>query len=144
MAIGARKFLPMTLLLLFVGAAYAETPEQIKALDRQWAEATMHADAAALNRLLSDDLTYTHTGGDTQTKREFIASLAKHELRYDSIEFENSTARVYGNTAVTVNRLRIKLTVDNKNVNLHPCFLHVWVKQNGRWQLVAHQATKIE
>jgi len=144
MAIRSSRFLAVTLFLLFAGAAYAETPEQIKALDHQWAEATMHGNAAALNRLLSDDLTYTHTGGDTQTKREFIASLAKGELHYDSIEFEQATARVYGNTAVSTSRLRIQLTVGDKKVNLHPCFLHVWVKQNGRWQLVAHQATKIE
>jgi ketosteroid isomerase-like protein len=143
MAIPARKSLSLIIFLLLASGTYAETPEQVKALDREWAQATVRADVATLSRLLSDDLIYTHTDAETQTKREFIASVSKGEIRYNSIEFEGSTARVYGNTGVTVSRLRIKLTVGNRHVNLHPIFLHVWVNQNGRWQMVAHQATKI-
>lgn len=60
----------------------------------------MHADAAALKHTLADDLTYTHTGGNTQTKAEFISSLREKKMRYNSIEFEDANARVYGNTAV--------------------------------------------
>jgi hypothetical protein len=45
--------------------------------------------------------------------------------------------------AVTFSRLRVKPHRETK-VSLHPCFLHVWVKKNVRWQMVAHQATKIE
>lgn len=144
MTMSARKSLAFLLVLLFAGSMYAETPEQVKALDREWAEATMHADVKALNRLLSKDLTYTHTDGQMQTKREFIDSVRKGEIHYDSIEFEASTARVYGNASVTVSRLRIRLTIGDRTVKLHPCFLHVWVKKNGRWQMVAHQATKID
>jgi len=81
----------------------------------------MHADVTALTRLLSDDLICTHTDGERQTKREFIASITKGDIRYDAIEFEDSTARVYRNTGVTVSRMRIKLTVANTDVKLHPC-----------------------
>jgi len=122
----------------------AETPQRGKALDRRWADATMHADSAALNQLLADDLTYTHTGGNTQTKAQFIASVTQGQPRYESIEFEEQNARVYENTIVTTSRLRVRLKLDGGEVSLHPCFLHVWVKNRGRWQLVAHQATKIE
>lgn len=139
-----RKSVPLFVILLLASACCAETPEQVKALDRQWAEATTKADASALNQLLSDDLTYTHSTGETQSKAEFIASVSKGEIRYNSIRFESSKARVYGDTAVIVSHLRIKLTTGGKNIDLHPCFLDVWVKKNGRWQMVAHQATKID
>ena len=144
MANGSRASLALIITLLLAAACCAETPEQVKALDRQWAAATTKADVAVLNRLLSDDLTYTHSTGETQSKTQFIASVSKGEIRYNSIEFESSNARVYGNTAVIVSHLRIKLTIGGKNINLHPCFLDIWVKKNGRWQMVAHQATKID
>jgi ketosteroid isomerase-like protein len=138
------RFAIFVAVLAPVISMHAETPEQAKALDRTWADATMHANAAALNQLLADDLTYTHTGGNTQTKAEFIASVTHGQIQYEAIAFEEQNARVYENTIVTTSRLRVRLKVDGGEVNLHPCFLHVWVKNNGRWQLVAHQATKIE
>jgi ketosteroid isomerase-like protein len=66
---------------MLLTVAHAETTEQGKALDRKWAEATTHADVAALNQILSDDLTYTHSSGNTQSKAEFIASVRSKEVQ---------------------------------------------------------------
>lgn len=139
-----RRCVPVIAALLLASAACAETPEQAKALDREWAAATTKVDVSALNRLLADDLTYTHSTGQTQTKAEFIATVSKGEIRYHSIEVESSSARVYGNTAIVASHLRIKLTTGGRDVNLHASFLDVWAKKSGRWQMVAHQATRIE
>ncbi len=125
-------------------AANAGTPEHIQALDREWAQACVHTDVAKLEQVLSDDLTYTHASGETQTKAEFIATVREGKIRYRSIEFQHSSVRIYGNTAVSTSEVRVNLTVEGREVTLHPRFLHVWVKQNERWQLVAHQATKID
>jgi ketosteroid isomerase-like protein len=125
-------------------AAHAETPEQIQALDREWAEACVHADVAKLDQVLADDLTYTHSSGQAQTKAEFIATVREGKVRYRSIEFQQSSARVYEKTAVTNSEVRVNITVDGRDVSVHARFLHIWVKQNGRWQLAAHQGTKID
>ncbi len=131
-------------LVASLAVARAETPEQIQALDREWAQACVQADIAKLEQILSDDLTYTHSSGQVQTKPEFIATVREGKTRYRSIEFAQSSVRIYGNTAVSNNEVRVNLTVDGKDVSVHPRFLHVWVKQNGRWQLTAHQGTKID
>ena len=127
-----------------LAAALAETPEQIQALDRKWAQACVQADVGKLGEILPDDLTYTHSSGETQTKAEFIATVHEGKTRYRSIEFQKSSARLYGNTAVTNNEVRVNLTVDGRDVSVHARFLHIWVKQDGRWQLAAHQGTKID
>lgn len=139
-----RRWWPLMIALLFATACCAETPEQAKALDREWAAATTKADTAELNRLLSDDLTYTHSTGQTQNKAEFIASVSRREIQYHSIDVESSSARVYGDIAVVVSHLRIELTSGGRNFTLHAGFLDVWAKKNGRWQMVAHQATKLD
>jgi uncharacterized protein (TIGR02246 family) len=127
-----------------LAVAKAETPEQIQALDRDFAQACVQADIAKLEQILSDDLTYTHSSGQQQSKAEFIATVRAGKTRYRSIEFQQSSVRIFGNTAISNNEVRVNLTIDGKEVSVHPRFLHVWVKQNGRWQLAAHQGTKID
>ena len=129
---------------LSVAVANAETPEQIQALDREWAQACVQADIAKLEQILSDDLTYTHSSGQSQNKAEFIATVREGKTRYRSIEFQQSSVHIYGNSAVTNSEVRVNLTVEGKDVSVHPRFLHVWVKHDGRWQLAAHQGTKID
>jgi len=141
----ASRTIAFTLMLgLSLTASNAQTPEQIQALDREWAQACVQADIAKLEKILSDDLTYTHSSGQTQTKAEFIATVREGKTRYRSIEFQQSNVRIYGNTAVSNNEVRVNLTVDGRDVTVHARFLHVWAKQNGHWQLQAHQGTKID
>ena len=145
MARNAYRTIAFTWLVgLSLTAANAETPEQIQALDREWAQACVQADLAKLEQILSDDLTYTHSSGQTQTKVEFIATVREGKTRYRSLEFLQSNVRLYGNSAVSNSEVRVNLTIDGKDVSVHPRFLHVWVKQNGHWQLAAHQGTKID
>jgi ketosteroid isomerase-like protein len=134
----------LTLTLGLSLAARAQTPEQIQFLDREWAQACVQANIAKLEQILSDDLTYTHSSGQTQTKAEFIATVREGKTRYRSIEFLQSNVRIYGNSAVSNSEVRVNLTVDGKDVSVHPRFLHVRVKESGRWQLTAHQGTKID
>jgi ketosteroid isomerase-like protein len=141
----ASRTIAFTLMLgLAFATAGAQTPEQIQALDREWAQACVQSDIAKLEQILSDDLTYTHSSGQIQNKAEFIATIREGKTRYRSIEFQQSNVRIYGNSAVSNSEVRVNLTIDGKDVSVHPRFLHVWVKQNGRWQLAAHQGTKID
>ncbi|PYV13713.1 MAG: hypothetical protein DMG07_13645 [Acidobacteria bacterium] len=77
-------------------AADAKTVEAVKNAERAWAAATVKGDAAALGNLLADDLTYTHSTGDTDTKRQFIANLSGAR-KYHKIEYESLDARLYLN-----------------------------------------------
>jgi len=139
------RLMALSLGLAFsLAAANAETTEQIQALDREWAKACMQADLGKLEQLLSDDLTYTHSTGQTQTKAEFIANIRDGKTRYHSIEFQQSSVRIYESSAISTNDVRVNLTADGRDVSVHARFLHIWVKENGRWQLVAHQGTKID
>jgi len=126
--------------LIMTGWTLSETQDELKALDQRWADAVLHTDVAALGRILSDDLVYTHTDGHTENKAQFIESVRQGKTQYQSIEFDESNARQFGNTAVIVSRARVKVKIDGQERNLHPRFLRVYVKHNGVWQMVAHMA----
>ena len=55
---------------------------QVRTAERARFEAMMNHDVAALDTLLADDLTYVHTGGDLQTRSQFLNTIRKQELIY--------------------------------------------------------------
>jgi ketosteroid isomerase-like protein len=128
--------------LLLSGIAFAQSTD-VEALNQQWAEALVHADASVLDRILGDHLTYTHTDGQTETKSQFMESLHSGQIKYESLEFEDSIVHVYGNVAVISSHVRVKLTTGGQQVSLHAVFLNVYAREKDRWQMIAHQATRL-
>jgi uncharacterized protein (TIGR02246 family) len=128
-----------------VMAADSKNIEAVKNADRAWAAATVKGDAAALQNLLADDLTYTHSNGETDTKKVYIDNLSGAR-KYHKIDYESLDARLYanGSTALVTAVVRIETSQKGGPVNpAHLRFVHFWVHQNGRWQLVAHQSLRL-
>jgi uncharacterized protein (TIGR02246 family) len=135
----------LLLLLAAAGGVYAADSQEdtIKAAEKAWAVATVAGDAAALDKLLADDLTYTHSTGDTDNKRVFVANL-KGALKYHKLDHEAMTVRVYGNTAVVTATAQLATSRNGAQpAPAHLRFIHVWVQQAGKWRLVAHQSLRL-
>ena len=130
-------------LLLLSSAVAADRSQFFTKLDRDWADATVHADLTRLDRILADDLTYTHSSGDTDDKQQFLEALRSGKRKYESIEFHEVTVRSYGNTAVITSRAEVRVRSGDRELQLRPRFLHVYVKRRGSWRLVAHQSTNV-
>ena len=133
------------LLILFIaGFALAdEAAEQVKKVDRQWAEATLRRDAKSLERIMADDLKYVHGNASIQNKQQFLAALNAGEMVYHSIDFEDVDVRVFGDTAVVMSSPRISILIDAKEQKFQVRFLRVYVKRRGSWQMLVHQATRL-
>ena len=143
------RWLPMTkwiLVALTAALLPAATPdpktekEVLAALDA-YKQALMKKDAAALAKVVSDDLTYTHSSNLHQDKAALLASLKENTVA-EAIDFKDLKVRVYGNTALVKgdvdfrNNANGTVTVSKLNI------LHVLVKGPQGWQLVARQATR--
>ncbi len=123
--------------------AAPKTADAVKAAEKVWAEATVKGDAAALGKVLADDLTYTHSTGDVDTKAMFIGNLTGVR-KYHKIDFESIETRLYGNTAVSICTAQIATSMGGGAVApAHLKMLHVWVMQGGNWRLVAHQSLRL-
>ena len=81
-------------------AADPKTVDGVKAAEKAWATATAAADEAALNKVLADDLTYTHSTGDSDTKAMFIGNMKSGERKYLEVTIKSVDVRLYGNSAV--------------------------------------------
>ena len=114
---------------------------KILSLEAKRVEAMVKKDIATLDALLADDLTYTHSGGTTDTKASFI-TLIKERGRYQGVDYSNTQVIPFaGGTTVAVRgRAQIRL----EGVAGYPVlFLDVWALRDGAWKMVAWQATRV-
>ncbi|SPE28099.1 conserved exported hypothetical protein [Acidobacteriia bacterium SbA2] len=117
---------------------------EIRDLERQRFRAMEHVDVAALNRILSDDLIYTHASGLQQTKAEMIGVLGSGDFKYESISADSTRIRIFDQTAVVTGRAAMKVKSGQGEQTFKLCYLDVYVKQDGRWQMVAWQSSRVE
>lgn len=117
--------------------------EEISELETQRFKAMTENDFASLERILADDLSYSHTSGWLQTKGEFIATLRSGQLKYESISAEETKVRVYGNTGVVTGRASLKVRSKGQEESFRVRYLDVYINRNGRWQMVGWQSTRL-
>jgi ketosteroid isomerase-like protein len=130
------------LLLLATAASLnaADPKADVLAAMESWKQAMLTKDAAALDRLLHPDLTYSHSDGKNQTK----ADLMKSPDNNQSITFGETTVRVYGDTALLKGPAEfVSLGSSGTQATAHLNILQVWLKGPQGWQMVARQATKV-
>jgi uncharacterized protein (TIGR02246 family) len=119
-------------------AQHTSVEQIIRKLDDERIQAQIHADAAALDRLYANDFTGVGPSGTVRTKPQVIADFTSGTLKYQSITTDAVQVRVYGNTAVETGRSTMKGEDKGRTVPQDTRFTRVWVRQQGRWRLVAN------
>jgi hypothetical protein len=118
------------------------TVQAIKRLETERNKALVAGDIAAIDRLYSDD--YTSAVDNTfRTKSEVLADLKSGVLKLAASSNDETNVRVYGNTAVVTGKSTLKRTDRGTEINGQVYFTRVWVKQMGRWRLVANHASSV-
>ena len=115
--------------------------KKILDLEKQRIAAMVKKDVVTLDALLADDMSYTHSGGTTDTKASFI-KLIKERGRYLGVDYSNTQVITSGANAVIVRGIaQIRL----ENTPAYPViFVDVWVLRDGAWKMVAWQATRVQ
>jgi hypothetical protein len=121
-------------------AAEPSLPQKILDLETKRIAAMVAKDIPALDALLGDDLSYTHSGGSTDTKASFLA-LIKERGRYLGIDYLKTQVSAWGDSTAMVRGLaQIRL---EGTPGYQVLFLDVWGIRNGTWKMVAWQATRV-
>lgn len=113
--------------------------------EREWLEAYMKGDFAALERIKADDYSITYSTGEVMSKAQEIAKLKSSPVAGGAFKLntENTKVRIYGDTAVLTGVLIQSWTDNGKAMNARLRYTDVWVKRNGRWQVAVAQLTNI-
>jgi hypothetical protein len=116
---------------------------EVRLAQRQRFEAMMKQDVVALDTLLDDELDYIHTGGDLQSRSQFIDMIKKQTLVYESIAPSDVRVRVYNGLALSTGRsqMRVRSAAGVSSFGIR--FTEVYVRRDGRWLLTAWEATRV-
>jgi ketosteroid isomerase-like protein len=126
--------------------ADGDTEKQVRQLERERVEALVRADIKALDRILSDDLTYTHSTGRVDTKASLIDSIKSGTQKYEAMDHTDISVRLFRDVAVMSGTSAVKVRSGGPSAELRSFqirFINVYVKQTGRWQMVAWQSTRL-
>jgi hypothetical protein len=118
----------------------ADVKKSVLSAEKDWTAAVLKGDRSALDKLTSADLSYTHSSAKTETKEQFIQAVTGGTTTYKSIEFETPRLRQYG-SAVVITHSGVFTTVQTGVSHLY--ITEVWAQEEGRWQMVSRQATKL-
>ena len=115
----------------------------IRQVDYERIQAQINADAVVLDRIYAADFIGIGPSGRVRTKPQVISDFTSGDLKFQSITTDDIQVRVYGNTAVETGRSTMNGQDRGKTVPRDNRFTRVWVKQQGRWRLVANHYSSL-
>lgn len=117
--------------------------QRVLAVDEARRIAMLHGDTVALESLVADDATIFWGDGTADSKTTMLELFRSGRLRYIQLDYEETRARIYGNTAVLTGRALIQLFSDKHTAKTVARLTRVYVREQGQWRLVASQTTRI-
>ncbi len=129
-------------LLLPVAAAAQST---IEASETARFQAQIARDTQALDRLLGGELVYIHSNGLTESKPDFIRSVASGRIQYLAMEAEpGRNIRIFRRTGISDGVVAVKVSLNNSDpLSLRLRYTAVYLKKDGLWCLVSWQSTRL-
>ncbi|UCF36584.1 MAG: nuclear transport factor 2 family protein [Acidobacteriota bacterium] len=131
-------------LLLLVPFVVAGEEAAVEAAERACAKAVVENDFDALEKLFDDDLYYSHSNFVEDTKRTFIDNLKTGKARYYALDIQTTKAEIIDEETALASTVAIYETKapDGSRQKATLKTLHVFRKNNGQWQLRAHQSAR--
>jgi hypothetical protein len=127
-----------------VAVAMSADERAVSDAEKQRFDAQVKKDYAVLDRVLANDMVYTHSSGNTDGKQSYIQSIRDGKSKYDAIDVQEQKVRVYGNTAVINGVCAIKAINNGETINTRLRYTDVYVKNGGQWQMVAWQSLRLQ
>jgi hypothetical protein len=115
----------------------------VRLAERQRFEAMTNQDVAALDTLLDDELEYVHSGGNLESRQQFIDAIRKRTLVYESIAPSEVRVRVYDGLALAMGRSAMRVRTATGVASFDIRFTEVYVRREGHWLLTAWESTRL-
>lgn len=119
----------------------ADIVSLIEELENRRYQAMIDADLATLEELCSDDLVYTHSNGERDTKSSYLDKVESRFFQYHWIEHPIESLATTDDCAVLTGQMRASVLNNGERRQLDNAFLAVWIKGAEGWRFVAYQPT---
>ncbi len=112
---------------------------ELVGLSNELVRAVQERNSDRLETMLA--LEFTLLGAAGELDRDELIAAASGRYAIEEFCYEEIDTEVYGDTAVVVSRYRQTATLDGRDVSARLHVTDVWVRRDGRWQIVRRHAT---
>ena len=145
------RFFTLILALLILPAAGValnrnaakDAQKEVLSTDDARIKARTSGDVQTMSKIYADDYTLVTAEGDLRTREDQLSELRSGQLQFRPVEVLERTVRLYGNTAIVRSRERSTIIRNGQDIGGDFRANRVYIKRDGRWQLVLTQATRI-
>lgn len=126
--------------------ANAALESQIRQLDLAHAQAIFKGDAAALDKLMDDDVTVNHpTNRIVKEKKELLDLINQGVIRYTAFERRPEKFLFYDDLVVVMGDETVVPAkgAPNEGKTLRRRYTNGWMKRDGRWRLTFRHANNV-
>lgn len=125
--------------------AETATSQQLTQMVRDFLAAVPRGDRQIFDTFFADDVIYTRSAGVTVDKNEILRNIGVRAANEPNATYEadDFTIHPYGSMAVVNFRLVQHNEQDGKKETNYFRNTGTFLKRNGKWQVVAWQATKV-
>jgi ketosteroid isomerase-like protein len=117
-----------------------ELTQLVKDINR----AVLKADTEFLERVLHPDYAHHGTRGYAEDRSQYLDNRKAGRVRYEVLVWDEIKARPYGDVAIVTGRATARGKDQQGPFDDQRIFTRVFLRRDGRWQLVHSQATPIQ
>jgi ketosteroid isomerase-like protein len=112
---------------------------EVIAAEQERCRAVLASDRDALDVIISDDFSNQHSDGSFEDKEAFLTRCSS--ASHSTYSRDDLDIRLFGDVAVMRGEMHVNFPAraDREARSIIQHALQVWVKKDGRWQLVAQQ-----
>jgi ketosteroid isomerase-like protein len=143
-----KRIIALTLLgVLLAVPTYAQKPnaqeqEVLKASEVSNEASLIKKDRATMERLYADDYMYIHSNGTVANKTQDIAASMSPDQAWTAQKSDDLKVRIYGDVAAITGLSTLTGSAKGYDSGARR-FTELWVRRNGRWQMVGGQSTLV-
>ena len=119
-----------------------ELPADLAKAVKDYDQAQITGNRAELERLLADDYTLLNSGGQTETKPQFIAESTAPGFKLEPFVVQDPVEKVWDQGAVMGGIVTLRGMDGGKPFAATLRFADIWAKRNGKWQVIYTHVSK--
>jgi Domain of unknown function (DUF4440) len=139
------KWIFSLLVILFAAPSFAQSNAESDVLNvsRDMFRWEVEGKMDSLENLFGDKLVIISSTGTSKSKTEYLNDLKAGKPVHNSIDVQQSSARIIGTTAIVWGKGVFSVSVNENKSTLNLSYMEVFVIQDKNWKLIALHASRL-
>lgn len=121
------------------------TEQEVLALEEELRLAEMQVDRKKLDAFFAEDIIVTAPIGIVVDKAAVMDEVERaSKVKIEDYSKDDIQVRIFGDTVVTSYRVQARAEHEGVKIDQRFRMSNVWLKRDGRWQVVARHGAKLE